>query len=118
MDLIRAKSITVTRTCLAPAMEQVDDQWGKGSYGDCSQYIKYLITRTDELGVRNHRLAILIFSGALVSLALLVLTLYIFVSFRYVKNYEYVQGVLCLRGFLRLWKNNHVGSKPCKLREE
>ena len=88
MDLIRAKSITITRTCLAPAMEQVEDQWGKGTYGDCLQYINDLRTRTEEGDVRNHRLAILIFSGALVSLALLALTLYIFVSFRYVKNYK------------------------------
>ena len=29
-----------------------------------------------------------------------------------------VQGVLCLRGFLRLWKNNHVSRKPCKRRSD
>ena len=25
----------------------------------------------------------------------------------------YVQAFLCLRSFLRLWKNNHVSRKPC-----
>ena len=29
----------------------------------------------------------------------------------------YVRGVLCLRGFLRLWKNNHVSRKLCKQME-
>ena len=29
-----------------------------------------------------------------------------------------VQGVLCLRGFLRLWKNNCVSRKPCKQRND
>ena len=30
----------------------------------------------------------------------------------------HVQGVLCIRGFLRLWKNNHVSRKPCKRRSD
>ena len=29
-----------------------------------------------------------------------------------------VQGVLCLRGFLRLWKNNCISRKPCKRRSD
>ena len=29
-----------------------------------------------------------------------------------------VQGVLCLRCFLRLWKNNRVSRKPCKRRSD
>ena len=29
-----------------------------------------------------------------------------------------IQGVLCLRGFLRLWKNNRVSRKPCKRRSD
>ena len=29
-----------------------------------------------------------------------------------------VQGVLCLRCFLRLWKNNHESRKPCKWRSD
>ena len=30
----------------------------------------------------------------------------------------FIQGVLCLRCFLRLWKNNHVSRKPCKRRSD
>ena len=30
----------------------------------------------------------------------------------------FIQGVLCLRGFLRLWKNNSVSRKPCKRRSD
>ena len=29
-----------------------------------------------------------------------------------------VQAVLCLHGFLRLWKNNRVSRKPCKWRSD
>ena len=29
-----------------------------------------------------------------------------------------IQGVLCLRGFLRLWKNNSVSRKLCKQRSD
>ena len=83
MDLIRAKSVPVTRSCLAGG------QWSKyANYDACTQFIDDLGLRTKELDMRNRRLAILIFSGSLVSLALLTLTLYIFVSFRYVKSYS------------------------------
>ena len=83
MDLIRAKSVLVTRSCLAGG------QWASyANYDNCMQFIKDLKDRTDDLDMRNRRLAILIFSGSLVSLALLALTLYIFVSFRYVKKFK------------------------------
>ena len=32
--------------------------------------------------------------------------------------YNIIQGVLCLRCFLRLWKNNRVSRKPCKRRSD
>ena len=81
MDLIRAKSVPVTRSCL------VGGQWSKyANYNACIQFMDDLGIREKELDMRNRRLAILIFSGSLVSLALLALTLYIFVSFRYVKK--------------------------------
>ena len=80
MDLIRAKSVPVTRSCLAGG------QWSKANYVACKQLIDDLGIREEELEMRNYQLAILIFSGSLVSLALLALTLYIFVSFRYVKS--------------------------------
>ena len=83
MDLIRAKSVPVTRSCLSGG------QWAsKANYNACIQFMDDLGIRTDQLDMRNRRLAILIFSGSLVSLALLALTLYIFVSFRYVENFK------------------------------
>ena len=81
MDLIRAKSVPVTRSCLAGG------QWSEfANYDACRQFIDGIRGLESELEMRNRRLAILIFSGSLVSLALLALTLYIFVSFRYVKK--------------------------------
>ena len=83
MDLIRAKTVPVTRSCLAGG------QWSnKANYNACIQFMDDLRFRNEELDMRNRRLAILIFSGSLVSLALLALTLYIFVSFRYVKKIQ------------------------------
>ena len=75
-DKVRILASAVSRECLSTG------KWNKAVYDQCSKIILELSEREEKLEMRNHHIAILQFSGSLVSLILLALTLYIFVSFR------------------------------------
>ena len=76
-DRLRLLAANASFECLSTG------KWNeKADYGHCTKILDELSKRDAKLEMRNHHIAILQFSGSLVSLTLLALTLYIFVSFR------------------------------------